>query len=540
MIHISTKKIKENEDFNVVIDKVDEDITLITSKNDKKIEAWLERNFAAYDPSNRMYSADLNFSSGSNTLTQDLINTLGQNPQTDLSKIMQINAIIRQQINIDDVIGMVVQSIENNINTEFRLSYKNFGEARNKSKTLQKAKALIDDFNQQVDLRQIIRDSIITPYCEGTYVCVLRNSDTNWYVDYYPLGVAEMSGYSVNGNPVVLVNVDELKTVLSKTIIKTKKNKALFFEDVEKEIQNSYPKEVYDAYKAKEKYAKLDPAYTGVVRANSHKRKYGLSPIFRTLSSLIMLQNFQNADTASAKSKAKKIIHQVMREKCLGDRGDRVAIKDMTFAHTELMKAFGNNTVIYTSAPTVEKIVYVEPTTQDIEVEKVQLYRNKVLSSLGIAFLANDKNQTAGVAQISLQQLLQCINSISEQSERMIENFYRTLLTVNNIGLEYVPSISIIDSEMLDSALKLELSKLLYTTFNCSRDTTLGLLGINLQDETLKRIQENDNALSDVFEPYGTSYTKSGDDKDSGRPSDPDTTNPDKQIDDKARNDVTK
>ena len=61
-----------------------------------------------------------------------------------------------------------------------------------------------------------------------------------------------------------------------------------------------------------------------------------------------------------------------------------------------------------------------------------------------------------------------------------------------------------------------------------------------MQDEALKRAQENDNALSDVFEPYGTSYTKSGDSKDAGRPLDPNTKPPDKQIDDKARNDVTK
>ena len=540
MTHISKEKPKPDEDFIVKIDKLDEDTTLITSTNEKKVNDWLEQNFAQYDPSNRQYSAYLNFSAGSNTLTQDLINTLGQNPQTSLESIQQINAIIRQQINVDDVIGMVVQSIENNINTDFRLSYKNFGEARNKSSTLKKAKALIDDFNNQVDIKKIIRDSIITPYTDGTYISVLRNNNTNWYVDYYPLGVAEISGYSVNGNPVVIVNVDELKTVLSKTMLKTKKNKALFFEDVGKEIQSSYPKEVYDAYIAKEKYAKLDVDYTGVVRVNNRSRKYGLSPIFRTLSSLIMLQNFQSADTASAKSKAKKIIHQVMREKCLGSEGNRKAIKEMTFCHGEFMKAFQNNTVVYTSAPEIEKIVYVEPKTQDIDVEKVQLYRNKVLSSLGIAFLATDKNQTAGVSQISLQQLLQCINSISEQSERMIENFYKTVLTVNNIGLEYVPSISIIDSEMLDAKLKFDLAKLLYTTFNCSRDTTLGLVGINLQDETLKRKQENEDGLGDIFEPYGTSLTKSGDDTPAGRPADPKSTDPDKQIEDKVRKDVTK
>ena len=235
------------------------------------------------------------------------------------------------------------------------------------------------------------------------------------------MGVAEISGYSQNGKPVVLVVTEQLKTVLQKTMIKDKKNKAIFFKDIEEEIKNSYPKEVIDAYQNKETYAKLDINYTGVIRINNRLRKYGLSPIFRALSPTLMLNNFQSADTVSAKAKAKKIIHQILRKECLGDKGDRKAFAEMAFSHNEFMKAFKQDTVVYTSSPAVEKIVYVEPKTEDISVEKINIYRNKVLSSLGIAFLANDKSQTASTANISLKQLLQCINSISKQIETMLQ-----------------------------------------------------------------------------------------------------------------------
>lgn len=78
------------------------------------------------------------------------------------------------------------------------------------------------------------------------------------------------------------------------------------------------------------------------------------------------------------------------------------------------MKAWANKTVIVTSNPAVEKIVYVEPEVEETSAEKVNLYRNKVLSSLGVAFLAADRSQTASTANINLSQLMKCINSISE------------------------------------------------------------------------------------------------------------------------------
>ena len=81
-----------------------------------------------------------------------------------------------------------------------------------------------------------------------------------------------------------------------------------------------------------------------------------------------------------------------------------------------------------------------------------------------------------------------------------------------------------------------EYKTLLYAKFNCSRETAFGLIGINLEDEKNKREQENKDNLSEIFIPYGTSYTKSGDDNKAGRNPDKDSKNPDKQIEDKTRN----
>lgn len=83
--------------------------------------------------------------------------------------------------------------------------------------------------------------------------------------------------------------------------------------------------------------------------------------------------------------------------------------------------------------------------------------------------------------------------------------------------------------------LRKELAKLLYTTFNGSAETSLGLLGINAKDEKAKRQSENEDGYDEVFTARQTAYTSSGSDtNESGRPQS--NTDEDKQQYDQVRN----
>lgn len=71
------------------------------------------------------------------------------------------------------------------------------------------------------------------------------------------------------------------------------------------------------------------------------------------------------------------------------------------------------------------------------------------------------------------------------------------------------------------------------------------MIGIDIDDETAKRIAENENGLHEIFFPRATAYTSSGkgeilpDDVNGGKPrNDPNDTNTDvdKQIYDDERN----
>ena len=203
------------------------------AENDKRMteemaQQWLNGAVAAYDPQNRIMSSVLdNTSSSSSTPTTDRIAQVGLNAQFDLTKIQEANGYIRQYINTNDIIGLVVSAVQSSINTDMRLSYQNVGEHRNKARQLKKAQQVIDDFNKQINVRELIRTAILTTYTEGNYICVLRHDGEGWVVTQYPLGIAEISPYLEASMPIVQINMQSLKDALQRTVVRSRDGKAI-------------------------------------------------------------------------------------------------------------------------------------------------------------------------------------------------------------------------------------------------------------------------------------------------------------------------
>ena len=528
---------KEQLDFSVAIaGHPDDDVVIITSDAmGEKLQRDLTQALSSYDPENKIYSTVLNSGAQAPTVTLDTLSQIAQGAQNDIAKVQQANQIIAQYVNIDEAIGMVATTIAANVNTDMRLSYRDFGTQKKKSNLLLRAKALIEDFNKQINVRSFIRDAIVNSWLEGNYICAIRNRDTNWVLDRYPLGIAQLSPYTENGRPVVQINMDELRTALNKTILKNKKGKALYFENTLKEIEASFGEEILQAYKDKEQYCRLPTDHTGVVRVNNFGRLYGLSPIFRALPSALALENLRNADMTLASSKTKTIIHQKMRDKCL-DKDSKVRqYEAMAYAHKNLMKAWKQQTVVVTTPPDIESIEYITPKSEEVSTDKHDAYTRKVLSSLGVQFLSGTDDISTTVAKLSFTVLLNQINAIGEQVERVLENFYCTVLKANGIDATYVPTVRIIDSEMLDADTRRDLAQMLLGTFASSRQTAFEILGIDLTDEKARREQENADKLSEVFTPYQTSYTTTND-ASPGRNMSDDPVDETKQQEDHERN----
>jgi hypothetical protein len=510
---MSETNIQNNEqDFEVIITSKTDDNTIVVTSVEELSQKWIENAMSGYDSSNQKYSAYLSDgNSPSNKITPEYLDELAEGSQNDINKVKIINSIIRKQINKNDIVGKTVESIETNINTEVKLSYDVEIEGRNKSKQLSNVKSFIKNFNDEIKIKKLVRSAITTPYCEGTYIAYLKHKENGGYVvDYYPLGVCELSDYDVNGEPVVLFNVQELRSRLQKSYKKNKKNNPLFFANIDEEVQANYPEEVYKAFKDKEQYAKLDTKYTGIIRIGNMNRKYGISPIFRSLESLSMLETFDNADRVNSKAKAKKIIHQKLRKEVLGQSFDKKGFEEMAYAHNNFMSAWKQSTVVVTSPATVESILYVEPKIEMTNKDTVNNYRSRVLSTLGIGFLMDSSSQSVSTANISVTQLMRTINKISEQLEDILKKWYKQILEDNNLPVEYCPKVEVIDSEQLEFELKKDLAELLFCKFNTSYETAFNILGLSVEDEKQKRIKENDENLNEIFFPRLTSYTGSG------------------------------
>lgn len=516
-----------SEKFEVIYaDKVNdengEETTLVTSTelSEHCEDVAMQRIAAAFENKYEVYQPYTKEHGSATLLDFEKIKSLAGNIQNDLDKVLQLNAIIRRFIVTDDIIGKVYESLETNLNTNFKLSYTKF-DGRNKNKQMKRVDQIIDEFNYEVNLKQIIRDAIPLTYAEGNHILYLRKEGETYSIDFLPLGIAKVSDYTVGGNPQIIIDVTELTSRLRKVYEKDKKQKAIFFKNIEEDIRNNYPPEVYTAYKAGERIAKLDPKRARIMRICNMGRKYGVSPIVRALRSALMLENIEDSDYINNKAKAKKIIHQILRKETMGTNLEKQGLSQAAYAHSELMKAWKNKTVVYTSAPFVEKIQYVEPSVNDTSADKINLYRSKIMTTLGIGFI--DSNVSSfSVANISLEQLMKTINSISEQLERIIMDFYKIVLDDYGIGMEYLPTIQIIDAEQLSLSMKKDLVELMYSKLNCSLESALEVLGVSIEDEKQKRLKENSEGIEEIFFPRKTSYTTGSDDNETGRPADSD------------------
>lgn len=514
-------KISEEKDFDIIItsDIPQENTKILTTSEMGK--EWLETAMRNYDAKNTAYSAYLNeLSITSPVVTKEKLDMLSIDPQANLLKILEINDIARTYVNKDWIIGKVAEVLESNVNSNFKLSYSSFDGNEKKVKELEECKKIINEFNKSINLRNLIKSSVPTTYIEGNYIFYCRGEKTGLYTyTWYPLGVVEISDYDVNGEPQVIINMRELLTRLRKTIKRTRKNKALFFEKLEEEIKANYPPEVLNAYQNKDDYAKLDRKWTGVMRVNRQNRKYGLTPIFRALYPALTLEQFDTTDNINSKAKAKKIIVQTLRKELMGQDGTNEAFEQQTWAHDNLMQAFKQKTVLVTTPAFVEKLEYVEPSTPNTDTETVMNYVNRELSTLGISFLMSSGSTGASVASISLDQLMKTINSISEQLEYIMERFYKNILEANGHSSEFIPTIRVLDSELLEMEVKQELAKLLYCNFNVSLETALSILGFDVNDEKAKRQKENKEGMDEIFKAHESQFTKSSvTDNKAGRP----------------------
>lgn len=538
------KKAEGKEEF-VIVSGVDDTIVATTnSTNENMIAERLEVAVRNYFAGNDRYASVFEGDSSNSAVTIARIDELAVNPQNSISKTREIANIVDYYIIKNYLIGMVDTIIRSNLNTNYKVSYNQVPseKGRNNKKKLENAKKIVEDMLDKIDVKKLIRISIPATFAHGNYFFYMDYSSNQdkYTIHIFPLSIARVAPYRVDGEPVLMIDMTELKNRLEHNLPKKRGGKAYFFQKYEEEITKAYPKEIVDAFRNKDQYAILDYRRTGVMRAGEDAdgaSLYGISQIFRALRDVVILDKFAAVDDSASSVKAKNILVQILRKDLLGPGGDRKAFNDIAFAHGELTRAVKNKICVYTASPAVEDVKWIEPKSNLIDRDNVTLYENRVLTTLGIGFLASGSIGSTISANISLKQLMRQINYISQQLEHILEKFAQVALDEHGIEAEYIPRITVIDSEQLESDMRIDLAKMLYADLGLSRQTVLETLGLDIVDETERRKSENEKNLNEIFAPYLTAYTNSSNnDDEGGRPADKQSDNESKQVTDKERN----
>lgn len=536
---------KNKEDFQIV-SGIDDVVVVTTTDSSSDYQERIEQAVKDYFANNARYSSVFEPDSVVSHVTLAELDSLAENPQNSIDKTRKIAKIVDKYINKNYLIGMVDTIIRSNLNTSYKVSYNQVPSenGRNTKNKLKTAKQIVERMLDEIDIKKLIRMSIPCTFDYGNYFFYMEPVEDKYNLHVFPLSVARVAPYRIDGEPVLMIDMDELRTRIEHNMPKRKGGKAYFFEKYEKEITQSYPREIVDAFRAKDKYAILDYKRSGVMRAGEDRdgaSLYGVSHILRALRDVVIIDKFADVDDTASNIRAKNILVQILRKELLGQNGDRQSIKEAAFAHGELLRAVKNKTCVYTAIAAVEDVKWIEPKSNLIDTKNVSLYENRVLSTLGIGFLAQGTAGSTLSANISLKQLMRQINYISQQLEHIIEKFAVVALEEQGISVEFAPKITVIDSEQLEAEMRIEFAKFLYGTLGASRKTVFEAINIDLTDETERRTSENQKNLDEVFRPYMTAYTNNGSDsgdENTGRPSDKNSNDENKQDYDKQRNEV--
>lgn len=390
----------------------------------------------------------------------DKLNQLAENTQGEILKILKINSVIQQQINGNIIIGAVYASLISNLETDIKISFDHLSDTY-EAETKAKAESLIRQFHEENDVSALLSSSIAAVYTEGNSIQYLRCDNGHYMINTFPLGIAIVSRLPADGLSYALIDIDELVDRLQKSVPGGEEINPLLPDGITETIRANYPDEVYQAYVKNERYAKLDIRRTGLNRFCDMNQEYGLSPVFMAIRPSLILDTFEKADAAAASAKAKKIIHQILRKEVMGQSFEKKGLEEMAYAHKNLISAWENPTTLYTSPPCVEKVEYIEPGLKPTDKASVYQYRSRLITALGISLLPTDGKQSGAAAGISLQRLMKTINKISEQEENILSRWYSIILEENNISQEYCPVPHILNSELLESEMKKDLSELL-------------------------------------------------------------------------------
>lgn len=524
-IEIPSDIVKEGKPITIIKtnDRNEEYVLSNYQLNNEELDLSQQQEFAEYNFNSNKHLIDkiIEEDKENYITSNEKITRLAKDIHRNVESVKDANAIIEYYINSNDLIGRALEIIQNNINTKYTLTFPT-SEKKKDIKDIKRTEEIINDFLKDVDIENQIKKECIGVFSKGNYFTYLKTGkDGRHSIVNYPLNIAEVSDYLIDGEPLLMINVQNLRNSLIQTQSKYINVKTKFFsipKNADEEIKRNYPPEVFQANEDRSFYAFLNPKRTGCHRINNLNGLYGVSPIFKALTSLLMLETIDSVDRDNIIAKAKKIVYQKTRKELMGkDYSQTKKFQEVAYAQKELVKAMSLKTVIYTSPPYVEDVEFKEPKTELTDTSVITANRNKILNSIGISFLSNESKSSFNSVEVSVDELLKMIDYIVKQFSDTINKYIKTVCEENEIDLKFAPVFKIETTQMMDMDTKLKFVELLYSKIGVSYKTIFEQLGMDCDTEIQRRKQENNivinkekTSVDEIMFPHMTSFTASG------------------------------
>ena len=219
-----------DEDFDVVVgasNKKDSQTDTIVDYSAALIDYDNMRIYSAvkpFDEKKQIFSSYPKDATTAETVTIDRLEELTANVNSNVDSLQSLNAIVRQKVLLNDLLGKTVESIFANVNTDFQLNFP-IEKGRNKKKAIESAEPVVRDFLDQINIEALLRDAITVTYLEGNRYYYLKIDDGNYVIDKLPVGICYVSDYEINGKPALEINIKKLETSLKRHTRKTSRKK---------------------------------------------------------------------------------------------------------------------------------------------------------------------------------------------------------------------------------------------------------------------------------------------------------------------------
>ena len=404
------------------------------------------------------------------TELEDIFN----NPQNNIESIVAYSKYCYRK---HGIIMRVVNIIRDFGATGLRLSYPT---------KAPKVKEVIENFNKQIDMEQLVKDIIFELALTGNAVCYDRDGVR---VDIYPIDMIKVVPLIKNNKQVVAykMGTDEFSY-------------DDFGEKVNKAIEGAYPPEIIEAKKRGDMYAILNEenAYFTKINASQYE-PYGISVILPAFEDLSHKSLLKEAEKATANDIINKTLHVQ-----IGDK-DNKPNKTLLQEYNNLF--LGKSGSIVATTPYYVEIKWIEPKTDVFGEDKFVEIDTDILNTLGVSLtlIRGEGGGNYAEGMLNFTGLVRTIEGIRHHIPCIIEDLYAKELERNGMKAQHAPTVQF-DDVVIDKATKTDLLLQLFQNAGLPYQALYEGCDMNYDYIKLLREDENENNIDETFKLHSMPF----------------------------------